>query len=415
MSDIFVSYARADRDRIRPLVQVLEKQGWSVWWDPGIQPGDEFRAVIERELNAARCVVVIWSQTSVGRNFVIDEANEGLKRGVLIPVLFDEVEMPLGFRQHHAARLTDWSGQTNHPELAQLIASITTKIGASPKKQDSRPSDQGQELRKPEEQVVRSTAQPPSQPTPNPTPKPRFFPGGKTGLSTGLRMGREGADLFLSSPRVEQIQNMRLDPAVRAQWAAERKAYRERRERLRLLSYKEPAWWISLAVLPAICVLSAFLSDRLVYWALSLFHIALPTRLAWWMLSGVGVAWGLAYAFAGAVNYSFRWWHFYIYPVTHFVGIIFGLFGELPLFFICLLTAWPVNLLVSLSLAQGLAVGLDKVLRLININLPSWLVTITNYEVMKDLLFGLLTLAGIVFFYLIRDEFDEFIDPPKEE
>ena len=33
MADIFVSYASEDRDRILLLVEALESQGWSVWWD----------------------------------------------------------------------------------------------------------------------------------------------------------------------------------------------------------------------------------------------------------------------------------------------------------------------------------------------------------------------------------------------
>jgi hypothetical protein len=33
MSDIFLKYASADRDRAQRIAAVLEDQGWSVWWD----------------------------------------------------------------------------------------------------------------------------------------------------------------------------------------------------------------------------------------------------------------------------------------------------------------------------------------------------------------------------------------------
>ncbi len=33
MSDIFLSYASEDRERVRPLVEWLEEHGWSVSWD----------------------------------------------------------------------------------------------------------------------------------------------------------------------------------------------------------------------------------------------------------------------------------------------------------------------------------------------------------------------------------------------
>lgn len=59
MADIFVSYSRDDRTRIEPLVCALEAEGWSVWWDPEITPGDDFEALIARELQEAKSVIVV--------------------------------------------------------------------------------------------------------------------------------------------------------------------------------------------------------------------------------------------------------------------------------------------------------------------------------------------------------------------
>ena len=61
MSDIFISYARPDRDRARQMAEALEQRGWSVWWDHEIPPGRNFDDVIEEALGAASCVVVLWS------------------------------------------------------------------------------------------------------------------------------------------------------------------------------------------------------------------------------------------------------------------------------------------------------------------------------------------------------------------
>lgn len=67
MADIFISYARADAAHVEPLAQALTEQGWSVWWDRSIIPGSTFDDVIEAELNAARCVIVVWSQAPCAR------------------------------------------------------------------------------------------------------------------------------------------------------------------------------------------------------------------------------------------------------------------------------------------------------------------------------------------------------------
>ena len=64
MTDIFVSYAHEDKARIEPLINLLEEFGWSVWWDTKIQTGVLFDMEIESALNAARCVLVVWSLVS---------------------------------------------------------------------------------------------------------------------------------------------------------------------------------------------------------------------------------------------------------------------------------------------------------------------------------------------------------------
>ena len=67
MSDVFVSYKAEDRRRVQPLVTALEANGLTVWWDAQIGGGDEWRRSIERELDCAKCVLVVWSKRSRGR------------------------------------------------------------------------------------------------------------------------------------------------------------------------------------------------------------------------------------------------------------------------------------------------------------------------------------------------------------
>ena len=62
MSDIFISYASEDREKARQLAEVLNQQGWSVFWDRIIPTGKTFHLVIEEELDSARCVIVLWSE-----------------------------------------------------------------------------------------------------------------------------------------------------------------------------------------------------------------------------------------------------------------------------------------------------------------------------------------------------------------
>ncbi len=65
MADVFVSYARVDKARVAPIVAAIEAQGWSVWWDPEISPGQEFDRQIAAELQLATAVLVVWTPDSV--------------------------------------------------------------------------------------------------------------------------------------------------------------------------------------------------------------------------------------------------------------------------------------------------------------------------------------------------------------
>lgn len=129
MADIFISYASEDRPRVKPLADALGRQGWSVWWDRTIPAGRTFSEVIDEELRAARSVVVVWTRTSVDKKWVLEEAEDGRERHILIPVLMDKVKPPRGFRRIHAADLIEWDGQESSPDIQKLITDLRAILG----------------------------------------------------------------------------------------------------------------------------------------------------------------------------------------------------------------------------------------------------------------------------------------------
>lgn len=131
MGDIFISYTRADRPRARLLADRFEAEGWSVWWDAELVPGDAWSERVERELAAARCVVVLWSHASVApdKRWVRNEARDGQDRGILAPAMLDAVTLPVEFRGVQAADLIGWGGQRSHVGLQQLLSSVALRLG----------------------------------------------------------------------------------------------------------------------------------------------------------------------------------------------------------------------------------------------------------------------------------------------
>ena len=124
MADIFVSYARADRARVAPLVAAIEARGWSVWWDPDISPGQEFDLQIVAELKVASAVLVVWTPRSVQSRWVRGEARDGAERGILVPVRFDAAELPIDVRTLHTTDLDNWNGDSGSPLFEEVLRAL---------------------------------------------------------------------------------------------------------------------------------------------------------------------------------------------------------------------------------------------------------------------------------------------------
>jgi formylglycine-generating enzyme required for sulfatase activity len=131
MSEIFISYKRDEQPTARKLANALERQGWTVWWDPKLRAGEHFDEVIEKALRESKCVVVMWSKLSVSSRYVKDEATYALKRGKLVPVAIEEVELPFRFDGIHTPVLAKWDGSDDFPEFKKLVDDIKAIIRES--------------------------------------------------------------------------------------------------------------------------------------------------------------------------------------------------------------------------------------------------------------------------------------------
>ncbi len=123
-NDVFLSYASADREVARSLAAYLADCGLTVWWDRHIRPGERFESAIDAALDDARCVLVLWSSASVASDWVQAEAQEGLDHKTLVPVLIENVRVPLGFRRLNAVDLRGWPHTHSQDEVARLCERI---------------------------------------------------------------------------------------------------------------------------------------------------------------------------------------------------------------------------------------------------------------------------------------------------
>lgn len=135
MTDIFISYSRADRGRVEALAAALEASGFAIWWDKKLDGGTEFSRETEARLDAAKVVLVCWSKVSINSMWVADEATVGRDKGALVPIAIDAVAPKLGFRQIQTIDFSAWSGEASVPEFQQLAQALRAKLtgsGAAP-------------------------------------------------------------------------------------------------------------------------------------------------------------------------------------------------------------------------------------------------------------------------------------------
>ncbi|NOS88745.1 MAG: SUMF1/EgtB/PvdO family nonheme iron enzyme [Methylococcaceae bacterium] len=129
MADIFLSYSHQDRAKAKLFVTALEKQGWTVFWDTqSILGGQDFDAVIEAAIEAAACMVVLWSEAAKKSHYVRGEARLGRDLNILVPVFIEPVRVPLDFGALQTENFSSWQGDINAPEFIKLKQAINLKL-----------------------------------------------------------------------------------------------------------------------------------------------------------------------------------------------------------------------------------------------------------------------------------------------
>jgi len=129
MIDVFISYKRDDRDDARAIAETLVADGYEVWWDILLLPGDRFRDEIVTVLEEAKAVVVLWSKEALKSDFVGDEAQLANKLGKYLPMSLDGSMPPIGLRNVNCPLLVQWRINKAQSELKGLRDAIRGRVG----------------------------------------------------------------------------------------------------------------------------------------------------------------------------------------------------------------------------------------------------------------------------------------------
>ena len=131
MSDLFISYARKDEATAKLLRTMLDSEGWDTWMDQEIRVGRSWSTEIERALDRARAVTVLWTKAALQSEWVLREAGYALTQGKLFGLLLEDCAVPKQFAAVEMAMMPGWRGEADHPELIQLFRSLAATVRPS--------------------------------------------------------------------------------------------------------------------------------------------------------------------------------------------------------------------------------------------------------------------------------------------
>ncbi len=69
MKDFFISYAREDLEQAKRIEQYLEELGYTVIYDQDFVPGRSFVREIDNAPRESRCMIALYSRTSLGKKW----------------------------------------------------------------------------------------------------------------------------------------------------------------------------------------------------------------------------------------------------------------------------------------------------------------------------------------------------------
>ncbi len=124
LPDIFLSYSRDDQATARVFAEGFEREGFSIWWDATLNPGEAFDQITEKALREAKAVVVLWSKKSVDSRWVRAEAMQANDSKTLVPVMIEPCKRPIMFELTHTADLSQWTGDRKDPAWQSFVAGV---------------------------------------------------------------------------------------------------------------------------------------------------------------------------------------------------------------------------------------------------------------------------------------------------
>lgn len=120
---IFISYSHKDSSKVLPIIQTLDKHGFRVWYDAGIEAGTEWPEYIEEHLMNASVVLIFMTPNTIESKNCRNEINFALELNKEVLVAYLE-NTPLLKGMRLQLNSTQSLFRTNHPSDETFVREL---------------------------------------------------------------------------------------------------------------------------------------------------------------------------------------------------------------------------------------------------------------------------------------------------
>ncbi len=99
---VFISYAHSDTNRVMPILERLQLDGYRVWYDEGIEIGKDWAKYIVQHLKEAACMIAFISRNYLVSENCIDEIEYSKNEKVpTLMIYLEDIEQPEWMKLRH--------------------------------------------------------------------------------------------------------------------------------------------------------------------------------------------------------------------------------------------------------------------------------------------------------------------------
>lgn len=119
---VFVSYARADTERVAWVTENFDHKGIAYFIDRQMPTGSLWESILRQKIVDCSALLVVWTSASIQSEWVVREVTEALANNkTVVPIRLDGVVAPARFNHLNVADLRNWQGNFGHPEWQKVI------------------------------------------------------------------------------------------------------------------------------------------------------------------------------------------------------------------------------------------------------------------------------------------------------